>query len=209
MTSNRPSHRALSHRLGKVGLRLLSRERRPNHVSDAIHALQKAVRARRRLMRLAPRVFDNAVVDRELASRARDETWQAECHQALTKVFDVEPQPARSPCDALAQCWPKSRRTLRAIEREMAAYQLWFHLGQVALRRFQERQPHARLGLNQIARLLNLADSLGRIATGLETTAPKEISGAEGYLDVRTALEKIYGEPERAAPESTTGATEV
>ncbi len=160
-------------------------------------------------MRLAPRVFDNAVVDRELASRAFDETWQAECHQALTTVFGVEPQPEMTPVAALSGCGPKSRHTLRAIEREMAAYELWSHLGQEALNRFQQRQPHARLGLNQIARMLNLADSLGRIATGLETTQPKEISGADGGLDMRAALAKIYGGPELTGHESTTGAKEV
>lgn len=155
-------------------------------------------------MKFAPHVFDRAVVDRETAARAATAVRQAELDQALAKIYGTtgDASAAQTPDVPADLGWPKSRRTQQAILREMAAYELWFPLGRAAFQRFQERQPHARLSLSTIARLVTVGSDWGRLATGLETTARPDPFAEEGYPDFEAALKKIYGDPELTGGES-------
>ena len=175
-----------------------------NHLALALQGLTRAIRARRRLMRFAPHVFDRALVDRETVARSATAVRQAEFDQALAKIYGttVDASAARTPNVPADLDWPKSRRTQQAMLREMAAYELWFPIGRAAFQRFKERQPHARLSLSTIARLLKVGRDLGRLATGLETTQPLTPTGMEGYPDIHAGLEKIYGGPELTGGES-------
>lgn len=180
------------------------RPRPVNHLAHALQGLTRAIRARRRLMRFAPHVFDRAVVDRETAARAATAVRQAELDQALAKIYGTtgDASAAQTPDVPADLGWPKSRRTQQAILREMAAYELWFPIGRAAFQRFQERQPHARLSLSTIARLVTVGSDLGRLATGLETTARPDPFAEEGYPDFEAALKKIYGDPELTGAET-------
>jgi hypothetical protein len=67
-----------------------------------------------------------------------------------------------------------------------------------ALKRFYERGKGATLG--DIARALDLASKLGRLASGLATDKT-ELTGEDGgpiRIELSAALNKIYGEPARA-----------
>ena len=200
--------RSLNRRLTRHATRMAGGGPRPravNHLAHALLAFQKAIRARRRLMRLAPHVFDSAVVDREAAAQAQAAVIQAGCEEALTKIYG--PAAPSPPIDAPSTdaptsvlCpplspWPRSRRTRQAIARAMDARELWFEVGRTAFRRFQTRQPHLRLGLSTVARLLSVANAFGRRATGLDTTQPKDFLAEEGPTDFHAALQRIYGEP--------------
>ena len=201
--------RSLNRRLTRHATRMAGGGPRPravNHLAHALLAFQKAIRARRRLMRLAPHVFDSAVVDREAAAQAQAAVIQAGCEEALTKIYG--PAAPSPPIDAPSTdaptsvlCpplspWPRSRRTRQAIARAMDAHELWFEMGQVSFRQFQTKQPHVRLGLSTIARMLSVGEAWGRLATGLDTTSPKDPGEDEGRVDFRTALQRIYGERE-------------
>ena len=84
----------------------------------------------------------------------------------------------------------------------MDAHELWFEMGQLSFRRFQTKQPHVRLGLSTVARLLSVANAFGRLATGLDTTQPKDFLAGEGQIDFHAALRRIYGEPELTGPKT-------
>ena len=61
-----------------------------------------------------------------------------------------------------------SPRMIQEIESLLAERELWMTVGQVALSRHQNLQPHRRVSLSLVARLIDLASKLGRIAVGLE-----------------------------------------
>jgi hypothetical protein len=73
------------------------------------------------------------------------------CHIMLHKLGDDLP-PLPPP------------RTQQAVERQRACWNLWFNLGREALRRFQQRRPHELIGFARLARLLELAMDLRRLA---------------------------------------------
>ena len=101
------------------------RPRPINHLAHALQGLTRAIRARRRLMRFAPHVFDRALVDRETAARAATAVRQAELEQALNKIYGTAAPspPTDAPCtDAPTSVlcpplspWPKSRHSVRAV----------------------------------------------------------------------------------------------
>lgn len=195
---NRSLHRSHSRRLDRPLIRRTERgagSRPACLLSQALSALQKAVRARRRLMRLAPRVFDNAVVDRLAAEEARWARERAGYEQALSRVYGREP-PASVPSFPGVSPWPRSGRTRRAILRELAAYELWFPIGMAMFQRSQERQPHARLSLGLIGRLVRIASDLGRLASGLETRGSRELFPEENHCRFAEALQRVYGSGE-------------
>ena len=212
---NRRSRRAPQRRCVRLLTRRTNGGPRPrpvNHLALALQGLARAIRARRRLMRLAPHVFDRALVDRETAARAATAVREAELEQALNKIYGTAAPspPTDAPstdaptsvlCPPLSP-WPKSRRTQQAMLREMAAYEWWFPIGQAAFQRFQEKQPHVRLSLSTTARLLKVGSDLGRLATGLETTRPKDPFEDEGYPNFEAALKIACGGPELTGGES-------
>jgi hypothetical protein len=195
---NRSLHRPLSRRLDRPIIRRTGGGAGSHPgclLSQALSALQKAVRARRRLMRLAPRVFDNAVVDRLAVEEARWARERAGYEQALARVYGREPA-ASGPSFPGVSPWPRSDRTRRAILRELAAYELWFPIGMAMFQRWQESQPHARLSLGLIGRLVRIASDLGRLASGLETHGSREFFPEENRRTFAEALRMVCGPAE-------------
>ncbi len=186
------------------------RPRPPNYLVLALKAWQKVIRARRRLMRLAPRVFDVAVVKREAEAEAREAPRRAEWQRAIAKVYGVDEADvaARWPSHQTSP-WPKNPRTLRAIEHEMREREAWLEISREAVEAYYREQPHHLPSLTTIARLLDVSSRLGRLATGLETFAGPEVPPAEPHLSFDAALERIYGQPSDPVAQTSAGAETV
>lgn len=94
---NRRLHRPLSRRCTRRTVRTVRPGPRVNYFAQALTAFRRAVRARRRLMRLAPEVFDAVVVQRETERREAQRQWMARVEPALQKVYgpDADPSPEK------------------------------------------------------------------------------------------------------------------
>jgi hypothetical protein len=174
--------------------RMIGNARRPNHLALALAAFSRAIRAHRRLAKLAPRLFDFAVVDREAAERRRADEERKIWEPLLNKVYGLPPD---TPVEEPNQDWnspvPKCRRTRLAMERELAAWELWLSIGRENMALFERRQPHALIGLNHLSRLLDVGFTFARLATGLETASPDPSPcESQGYLSAEKALNKLY-----------------
>lgn len=160
-------------------------------------AFAHAIRSHRRLIKLAPRQFDFAVVDRASAARRAEIARRQKWLPILDRVYGTTTPPSGEAKDSddLDPPSPQSPQTCRAIERELDDWNRWIDAGHEALALFAQRQPHARMSLSHIARLAGLGFTFGRLATGLETSPPEPELPPQGYLLVDQALEKIYGDP--------------
>ena len=167
---------------------LRGRRRGPDDLSQAFTAFGRAIRAQRRLARLAPRFFDAAVVDRERENRAEQRRWMALWEPALAKVYGVDPQP---PADAVELPPLPAPRIQAAVERQLAELQLWLAAGHAALERQQQRRPHAVPSLSRLARWVQLAFDFKNLALGLDSKnpLPEKIS----YDYELTDLKRAYG----------------
>jgi hypothetical protein len=88
--------------------------------------------------------------------------------------------------------WGKRREQIR--EEEWAIHDECIAAGREALKRFYEKGKGATLG--DIARMLELASKLGRLASGLATERT-EVTGEDGgaiEVELSVALKKIYGD---------------
>ncbi len=166
--------------------------RRP-YLAETLAAFARAIRLHRRLIKLAPRIYDAAFVHREeqqrLESLARRKKWEP----AFLKIYGATGCDRSEPRDWPAL--PQNPRIRQAIEPAEAQRAIWMEIGQSALADFQKFQPHAVLRLTQIARLLDIGITFGRLATGIESLPPGPEPLPSGYLDSEAALEKIYGDP--------------
>jgi hypothetical protein len=107
--------------------------------------------------------------------------------------------PALAPNDPVAlesrsEEWDRRSTQLREQEWEMA--QRLLTAARALLRRVVVR-PEPKSTVNDVARMLDLASRLGRLATGLETERT-EVTGPAGgpiSVEVEFALRKVYGEP--------------
>ena len=160
-TLNRPAVRSLpGHRRG------------PGDLSQALTAFTRALRCHRRLARLAPRFFDSTVVDREARERLERHRWMESWRPILDKVYGPAP-PSEPRADKEPDHAPlPGPRTRRAVERELAGWELWMAVGRLAMARHQQRQPHALLSFSQLPRLLQIALDFGRLACGLDADQP-------------------------------------
>ncbi len=200
---NRGLNRSLNRRLNRRCLRSINRRitsgRGPavNHLSRALFALGKTIRAGQNLARLAPEVFDMARVAKDAAQAEQQAALRVELESALTRAYGPAADPPSAepekPGDPLARY---SRRTLHAIERETAARELWLTIGRQAWHDFRRTRPHARIGLGQIARVLSIASKLGRLATGLDTSRSASSPPPLETPDFRAALDRLYGDSE-------------
>jgi hypothetical protein len=96
---------------------------------------------------------------------------------------------------ARANAAEREKRKQQVLDEEWELHGEAIRAGREALKRFYEKGKGATLG--DIARMLELASTLGRLATGMATNKT-EISGEDGgpvRVEVTLALEKIYGEP--------------
>jgi len=201
--------RKTSHRTWRCPLRKLTRAsvrslpgfcRGPDDLAQALTAFSRALRCHRRLARLAPRFFDSAVVDGEAREREEQRRWIARWESALNRVYGPAPATARNH-DADLPPIP-SPRTRRAVERELAGWSFWMSAGGLALKRHQQRRPHAVPDLTRLTRLLRIASAFGCYACGLplDNCAPRMPEPASFYLEFEAALHKIYGNHDSCKP---------
>jgi hypothetical protein len=194
---NRLHRRSLTIRawrsLGRPGVRSLPGSSRGlKDLSEALSAFGRAIRCHRRLARLAPSFFDSAVVDREARERLERRRWMESWEPILEKVYG--PAAASAPrADPMEDQTPlPGPRTQRAVERELAGWQLWMAVGSLALARHRQRRPHAVPSLIQLCRLIRIGTDFGRLACGLETCQPAPPVPPDGP-DFEEALARVYG----------------
>ena len=174
-TLNRPAVRSLpGHRRG------------PDDLSQALAAFRCAIRCHRRLAKLAPSFFDSAVVDREARERDERRRWMALWEPALARAYGCVPSP-RKPEDDLPPLPPP--QTQRAVDRQLACWDLWFNLGREALRRHQQRRPHELISFSRLARLIELASDLKRLACGFDSGVadPQPANHDAAWADLKRA----------------------
>jgi hypothetical protein len=147
-----------------------------------------AVRAHRKLARLAPSFFDAAVVARERENRAGQRRWMAMWEPLLAKAYGVAPEPVADPI-----AWPPlpSPATQRAVDRQLAELQLWLAAAHAAGERHRQCRPHALPTLTQLARLLQRAFDLKKMVLGLDSKNP--LPDKITYDYEFTGLKRSYG----------------
>ena len=154
-------------------------------------AIRRAIRARRRLMKLAPECFDVAVVERRAREKAEADASEAEFRGIAARIYGVEESSLPPP--RIQKTVRRSSRTEAAIARELAASECWLSLGRESLQEFRRRRPHAVPSLSRIAALIELASRLGRLSTGLETTQSEAREPHGPGLTFQEALQRAYG----------------
>lgn len=166
--------------------------RRLVHLAHALAAFRRAISCHRRLARLAPEFFDSAVVEREAREREERRRWMASWEPALRKAYG--PATASTPAADMDLDLPRlpGLRTQWAVELQLAGWTFWMAAGRVAFRRHQHCRPHALLSLAQLARLLQLAQDFGCLATGLGPDPPVPAVANLGNQCLAD-LERAYG----------------
>jgi hypothetical protein len=167
---------------------LRGRRRGPNDFSQALTAFRRAIRAHRRLARLAPSFFDAAVIERERENRAEQRRWMALWEPHIAKAYGVAPEPVSDRVE-----WPPlpPPRIQRAVDCALADLQLWLAAGPVAMERHKRRHPHALPTWTQMARHLDLAFDLKKMALGLDS--PNKLPEKITYDYELTDLKRAYG----------------
>ena len=174
---NRRLRRSLTRRCSRRTVRRVGRGAHVCYLAQALTAFNRAVRARCRLARLAPEIFDSAVVSRREEALEDRRQLMAELEPIIQKVYG--PASALPPeelhhaqtdewCRNGAETVQFSPRMIQEIESLLAERELWMTVGAVALARHRTFQPHRRVSLSLVARLIDLASKLGRIAVGLD-----------------------------------------
>jgi hypothetical protein len=135
---------------------------------------------------LAPSFFDAAVVARERENRAEQRRWLALWEPLLAKAYGVAPEPAVDRVEGPPLPPPA---TQRAVDRQLAEVQLWTEAAHAARERHQRRQPHALPSLTRLARLLQLAFDLKKVALGLDSKnpLPEKITYDYEFTDLKRA----------------------
>ncbi len=112
------------------------------------------------------------MVDREARERFERHRWIKSWRPILDKVYGPAP-PSEPPADMEPDHAPlPGPRTRRAVERELAGWELSMAVGRLAMARHQQRQPHALLSFIQLTRLLQIAFDFGRLTCGLDACQP-------------------------------------
>jgi hypothetical protein len=163
--------------------------RGPDDFGQALTAFSRAIRAQRRLGRLAPAFFDSTEVNRLQQRRKEEAAWRAVWEPALESVYGPD-QNAPAPDPSLPQT-PKCSRMRHAVERELASLDRWMSAGSLALERYERRRSRALPSVSRIARLIEIGMEFGRLACG-EPAIPDDSSCARALAD----LERIYGDRE-------------
>ena len=171
------------------------RRRGPDDLSQALTAFGRAIRAYRRLARLAPHFFDTALRDREALNRAEQRRWMALWEPALARVYGTEPK-LPDPEDALPPL--PSAKIQRKVDLKLAEREMCMIAGHAAMERYRQRRPHEVMSLSRMARLLSLAFDYKRLACGLETINPPPDLITYDYE--LTDLKRAYGQPDVPTP---------
>lgn len=177
--------------------------RAPDDLASALTSFRRALRAHRRLARLAPRFFDPVIVNRERREH------EARCRAlvirgpALARAYGLEPEPINFTRE-LPPLPPL--RTQHAVERELAAWDFWLHAGDAALQRYRQRRPHELMDWRRLAALLDLSMQFRMLACGFVPGQPAEppADDVAAWAD----LQRAYGassapSPPASAPSST------
>ena len=179
--------------LGRRGVRNLPGHRRePSDFAAALTAFARALRCHGRLARIAPACFDSAVVEREARERLERRRWMQSWEPYLEKAYGpaatAEPRSGVAP-ESVPVLGP---RTQRAVNRELAGWNFWLAAGDRAMDRHQRRRPHALPSFTQLARLIEIGTSFGRLACGLDSGSPVPPASPVAP-DCDAALARIYG----------------
>lgn len=196
--------RSRSRCLNRSSLR--GRRRGPDDLAQALTSFSRAIRAYRRLARLAPSFFDAAVRDREAENRAEQRRWMTAWEPYIAKAYGVEPRP---PVVADQLPMLPSPRIQRKVEFKLAEREMCMLAGRAALERYHQRRPHDGMSLSRMARLLEIGFDLKRLACGMDiqNPLPEKIS----YDYELTGLKRGYGYlldpappiPQSPAPETS------
>lgn len=118
--------------------------------------------------------------------------WVTRVQSHAAHMAVVEREATEALARASAPGWEKRKQEIRQEEWEIHAECI--QAGREALKRFYGKEKGATLG--DIARILELASKLGRLASGLATDKT-EITGDGGgpvLVEFEAAVRKIYGE---------------
>ena len=136
---DRPCKRRKVRSCFRSTIRRLDAAQRVNYLAQALAAFQRAVRAHRELIKLAPEHFDPIVTERLVRERQERKLRDAEVAVVLAKVYgeSVEKEKLHQPqngnrCRNGAEKVQFSRRKEAAIERRLAEWELWLTLGHEA-----------------------------------------------------------------------------
>jgi hypothetical protein len=171
--------------------------RGPDDLSQALTAFARAIRCHRRLAKLAPSFFDEAVRQRELENREEQRRWMELWEPCLARVYGEEPHRAK-PDEGLPRL--PHTNTQRAVDRRLNELTGWLALGQVALERHRRRNPYAWVSLTRLARLMKIAFDFKRMVLGLDSPNPLPDKITHDYAF--TDLQRAYGDKTEAASPS-------
>jgi hypothetical protein len=197
--TTRSTARKLDRRLDCSCLR--GRRRGPDDLSQALTAFGRAIRAHRRLARLAPSFFDSAVRDREAENRAERRRWMATWEPYIAAAYGVKERPpvAENEVPRLPSAKIQRKVEFRLAEREMCMV-----AGRAAINRWRQRRPHAVMSWSRMVRLLKIGFDFAKLACGLEIINPLPEKIAYDYE--LTGLKRSYGlEPETPAVAGVAG----
>lgn len=122
--------------------------------------------------------------------------WPARVEAHGRHLACVEREATEALARGKAAEWLKRQQDLR--QEEWSIHEECIQAGREGLKRFYEKDKDATLG--DVARILELASKLGRMASGL-ATEKTEITGEDGgaiRVELWAALNKIYGQAEPA-----------
>jgi hypothetical protein len=161
-------------------------KRGPDDLSQALTAFTRAIRAHRRLARLAPAFFDSTEINRLAQRRKEDAEWRALWEPALERAYGsayVGPPP-----DSFAEipAPPKSSRTRRAVQRELDSWNFWIAAGSLAMARYRRSRPYALPSFGRIALLIEIAFKFANLACG-SPAVPDYSSHAQALADLQRA----------------------
>jgi hypothetical protein len=174
---------------------LRGRRRGPDDLSQALAAFGRALRAHRRLARLAPSFFDSAVRDREAENRAERRRWMATWEPYIAAAYGVKVRPpvAENEVPRLP-----SAKIQRKVEFKLAEREMCMVAGRAAMERYKQRRPHAVMSWSRMVRLLKIGFDFARLACGLEIINPLPEKITHDYE--LTSLKRSYGlEPQTPA----------
>lgn len=199
---NRCLNRPLTGRTSRRLVRRIGRGPRVDYLRQALASFGRAVRARRRMIKLDPTLFDAALVSRlaeehRLAGRRR-----REAEAALVKVFGP-PEPHQGNTDGRcgngAETVRFSPRRARQIESALAEYEIWMGAGRLSFARYERSQSHRPVSLRTLVRLIEIATQFGRLASGMDVSRPaarlleKQAEFDRHAVPIEEALERVYG----------------
>jgi hypothetical protein len=180
--------------------------RAPDDLGAALTAYRHAIRAHRRLAKLAPRFFDSVIVERERRWRENRRQWMDQWAPAIAKAYGTELKPYDPTPDLPVE--PACPRTRRAVERELAAWEFWLSAARLARDRYQERRPHDLMSWSRMARLMQIAMDLRQLALGIdpENPNPQPENHDQSWADLKRSYGHLVKAPD--TPSSTPPPTE-